>query len=225
MAKHTWGRLQDLLDEAPVSQEAKDRLFQEMSRPERHYHGVGHLEGLWRTHKRYSGPAGLAGREADRLVACAIAWHDSVYDPMRTDNEERSAEAWLAASAGGRTSEADRQWVAETIRATKDHLAYKPPAGTEATFRERLRLWVLDLDLTPLGAPPEAFDRNTRLLRLENGAKSDEAWRAAMLGFRQRFHDAPHIYRTPELATVYEAAARRNLRRPPADTSGSLDNG
>jgi predicted metal-dependent HD superfamily phosphohydrolase len=224
MAKHARGRLQDLLDEAPVDPEAKDRLFQEMSRPERHYHGVAHLEGLWRIHKRYSERAGLAGPEADRLVACAIAWHDSVYDPMRSDNEERSAEAWLAASANARLSEAERQWVAVTIRATKDHLAYEPPVGNETAFLERLRLWVLDLDLTPLGAPPESFDRNTRLLRLENGAKSDDAWRAALMGFRERFRDAPRIYRTPELAAVYEAAARRNLQRPPADTSGPLDN-
>ncbi|HEY1942953.1 MAG TPA: hypothetical protein VGH40_12595 [Roseiarcus sp.] len=226
MAKHArWERLQDLLDEAPLDAAVKDALFQEMSRPERHYHGVAHLEALWRRHRRLSERSGLAGPEADRLVACAIAWHDSVYDPLRADNEERSAEAWLAASAGAPIAEADRQWVAETIRATKDHLAYEPPAGSAATFRERLRLWVLDLDLTPLGAPAETFDRNTRLLRLESGRKSDETWRAAMVAFRRRFLDAPRIYRTPELAAIYEAAARRNLERSLARHSRPLDNG
>jgi predicted metal-dependent HD superfamily phosphohydrolase len=223
MARETrWGKLQGLLDEVPLDGAVKDRLYQEMSRPERHYHGVGHLENLWRLHRRYAGAAGLASPEADRLVACAITWHDCVYDPARSDNEERSAEAWLADSAGAPLAEADRQWVAETIRATNDHLAYEPPPGTAASPRERLRLWVLDLDLTPLGAPPEVFDRNTRLLRLENKGKSEQAWRSAVMAFRNRFLDAPRIYRTPELAAVYEAPARGNLGRPLA--SGPLDN-
>jgi predicted metal-dependent HD superfamily phosphohydrolase len=218
-----WGRLQELLDEVPLADEAKDRLFQEMSRPERHYHGVGHLANLWRLHRLYSGRAGLAGPEADRLVACAVAWHDSVYDSERHDNEDRSAEAWLAASAGARLAEAERQWVAGTIRATKDHLAYDPSPEAATSLPVRLRLWVLDLDLTSLGAAPEAFDRNTRLLRLENGRKSDAAWREGVMAFRRRFLDAPRIYRTPELAAIYEAPARRNLNRPLADVAGQLD--
>ena len=42
--------------------------------------------------------------------------------------------------------------------ATKDHLAYAPDAkaaSAEARLRERARAWVLDLDLTPLGEPPD----------------------------------------------------------------------
>ena len=219
-----WGPLQELLDETPLDDAVKDRLFHEMSRSERHYHGVGHLQTLWRLHRRYAARAGLSGQEADRLVACAIAWHDSVYDVARCDNEERSAEAWLAASVSAPLAEADRLWVAGTIRATADHLAYDPSPEAAATILERLRLWVLDLDLTPLGAPPAVFDRNTRLLRLENGAKSGAAWRKGIMAFRRRFLDAPKIYRTPELAAIYEAQARRNLRRPLADVSGTLDN-
>ena len=217
-----WGPLQDLLDETPLDDVVKDRLFHEMSRPERHYHGVGHLQDLWRLHRRYAGRAGLSGPEADRLVACAIAWHDSVYDVDRSDNEERSAEAWLAASAGTTLTQADRQWVAATIQATHDHLAYAPPPQMAATMRERLRLWVLDLDLTPLGAPPAVFDRNTRHLRLENSAKSETAWRTSIAAFKRRLLDAPHIYRTPELAAIYEARARSNMQRHL--DAGPLDN-
>ena len=208
-----WGPLQDLLDETPLDDAVKDRLFREMSRPERHYHGVGHLHDLWRLHRRYAGRAGLSGQEADMLVACAVAWHDSVYDVDRSDNEERSAEAWLVASAGAPLAEADRQWIAATIRATANHLAYAPPPQTAATTRERLRLWVLDLDLTSLGAPPAVFDRNTRLLRLENETKSDSEWRTSIAAFGRRLLDAPRIYRTPELAAIYETRARGNLRR------------
>jgi predicted metal-dependent HD superfamily phosphohydrolase len=161
---------------------------------------------------------GLADPAIDTLVACAIAYHDSVYDHSRSDNEDRSAEFWLRASAGSGVDDEDRQWVAQTIRATKDHLAYAPDAkaaSAEARLRERARAWVLDLDLTPLGEPPDVFDGNTRLLRAESGHLSDEAWEASMLAFGRRFLAAPRIYRFPELAAIFESSARRNLARLP----------
>jgi predicted metal-dependent HD superfamily phosphohydrolase len=216
-ASARWRGLQDLFEHVPLDDRAKEQLFDEMSKPDRLYHGVAHLELLWRRHKLYSGGVGLADPAIDRLVACAIAYHDAVHDHSRPDNEERSAEFWLRASAGSPVRDEDRQWVAQTIRATGDHLAYAPDAkaGAETRLRERARAWVLDLDLTPLGDPPDVFESNTRLLRAEAGQLSDEAWKASMLAFGRRFLAAPRIYRFPQIAAIYEASARRNLARLP----------
>lgn len=213
-----WGGLQDLFEHVPLDDRAKGQLFDEMSRPDRLYHGVGHLETLWRRHRLYSGRVGLADPVTDTLVACAIAYHDSVYDFSGSDNEGRSAENWLRASAGSSVSEADRQWVAATIRATKDHLGYAPrrkAANARGKLRERAREWVLDLDLTPLGEPPDIYQHNTGLLRAEQKHLSDSEWDAGLMAFRKRFLAAPQIYRFPELAAIYDASARRNLARPP----------
>ena len=90
-----------------------------------------------------------------------------------------------------------------------------PPASAKARLRERARVWMLDLDLTPLGEPPDVFDDNTRRLREESRHLSDEQWRASMLAFQRHLLAAPRIYRSPELAAIYEAAARRNLARLP----------
>jgi predicted metal-dependent HD superfamily phosphohydrolase len=227
MAKQArWGRLQDLFDHVPLDDQAKERLLDEMSLPRRHYHSVAHLEALWRRHRLYSARAGFADPEIDQLVACAISYHDSVYTVGSSDNEERSAKNWLRASAGSPLPEDDRQWVAQTIRATKDHLAYRPdPAARSprAQLRDRVRAWVLDLDLTPLGAPPEEFDRNTHRLRLEAAAVSEAQWWAGMSAFRRRFLEAPRIYRTPELGAIFEAAARRNLARQFPGEASSAD--
>jgi predicted metal-dependent HD superfamily phosphohydrolase len=217
MASHArWRELQDLLEHVPVDDRARTQLLKEMSRPERLYHGVKHLELLWRRHRQYAERAGLADPAIDTLVACAIAYHDSVYDSRRSDNEKRSAEAWMSASEGSSISQEDRRWVERTILATKDHLA-APPEAAAVTARSRLRekahQWMLDLDLTPLGDSPEVFDRNTRLLRAESGHLSDEEWTASMLSFGRIFLDAPHIYQTPTLAAIYESAARGNLAR------------
>jgi len=200
-----------------LSDLAKDRLLAEMSRPGRVYHGVGHLETLWRRHGLYSPEAGLAGPAPTRLLACAIAYHDSVYDVRRDDNEDRSAEVWLRDSAASPVSEEDREWVARTISATSDHLAYHPDvhaSGAKARLREKARLWMLDLDLTPLGESPEIFDENSRQLRAEFAHLSSAKWRAKMLEFRRRFLEAPQIYRSPALAARFEVAARGNLTRP-----------
>jgi len=215
-----WRELQDLFDHVPVGDPAKDRLFAEMSRPGRHYHGLRHLEILWRRHGLYSPQAGLSGPGPTRLLACTIAYHDSVYDVHRDDNEECSARVWLRDSADSPVSEADRDWVARTISATSDHLAYHmdPAAsGAKAKLREKARQWMLDLDLTPLGDTPETFDENSRELRAEFAHMSNAEWRASMLEFRRRFLEAPQIYRTPVLAAHFEATARSNLARPLPD--------
>jgi predicted metal-dependent HD superfamily phosphohydrolase len=212
-----WRELQDLFEHVPLEDPIKDRLLAEMSRPGRIYHGVKHLEILWRRHGLYSVEAGLAGPAPTRLLACAIAYHDSVYDVRRDDNEDRSAEVWLRDSAAAHLSEEDREWVARTISATSDHLSYHADlraSGPKARLREKARLWMLDLDLTPLGETPETFDENSLQLRAEFAHLSSAKWRASMMEFRRRFLEAPQIYRSPVLAAHFEVAARSNLARP-----------
>lgn len=209
-----WAGLDDLFRHVPLGEDSKRRLFEEMNRPGRLYHGVNHIAQLWRRHRRFAAEAGLDDPDIDRLMACTIAWHDSVYDPLRGDNEERSAGVWLDASKAGDLSAEDREWVAETIRATKNHLAYRPNGRLRAERskqRERARQWMLDLDLSTLGDPPKVFEANTRQLRSEFAHQSDKQWMEKLRGFYSQLLHAPRIYRTPSLATRYEAQARRNL--------------
>jgi predicted metal-dependent HD superfamily phosphohydrolase len=201
-----------LLARVPLPQRAKSELTAMMETDDRHYHGVGHLALLWRRHRLYAAAEGLNGPEIEILIACAIAYHDCVYERGRRDNEERSAEVWMRASAGTALSEDDRAWVADTIRATADHLAYPDPAAT-APLRERARAWVLDLDLTPLGEADADFDRNTELLRREVPHLTDAQYDAGRLGFLRKISAAPRVYRTPTLAAQFEAQARANFAR------------
>jgi predicted metal-dependent HD superfamily phosphohydrolase len=201
-----------LLARAPLSDHAKAELTAMMATEDRHYHGIGHLALLWRRHRLYAAAEGLTAPEIETLIACAIAYHDCVYARGRRDNEERSAEVWLRASAGAHLSDEDRAWVADTIRATADHLAYPDPAA-DAPLRERARVWVLDLDLTPLGEADADFDRNTELLRLEVPHLTDAQYDAGRLGFLRKISDAPRVYRTPTLAAQFEAQARANFAR------------
>jgi predicted metal-dependent HD superfamily phosphohydrolase len=208
-----------LFDRVPIDAAAKADLVARMTTPDRFYHGLDHLALLWDRHCAYAGQTGFD--EMDRLIACAIAFHDCVYDSRREDNEERSAEVWMNASRQSGLSGADRLWVAETICATRDHLTYlqtaaidrAPPRNAGGCLRKRARSWMLDLDLTPLGETPAEFDRNTQMLRREYLHLSERQWQEGQIDFLRRFFEAPRIYASPTLEAVFEAPARRNLEQ------------
>jgi predicted metal-dependent HD superfamily phosphohydrolase len=198
--------LHHMLDTAALSPPVRNDVVRRMAAPERHYHGLGHLAVLWTRHGRYGGGTPFVAPAASRLIACSIAFHDLIYDPLRRDNEHRSAALWRA-SAPADLSARDVDWVATTIEATADHLAPRPAT----TARARLVLWMLDLDLSPLGEAPGVFARNTSALRLEFRHMAYADWECGRLAFLRKLQAAPRIYRSAPLAAAFEAQARRNI--------------
>src|SRR6266545_2339808 len=129
-----------------------DYLFTRYTGPDRHYHGIGHIA------------ASLAELDAVReqcqnpdAVEMAIWFHDCVYDANRLDNEEQSAEIAEDSLAHMGASKELIRTVCDLVLATR-HQA--PPQ----TQDERV---LVDIDLTPLGAPPQVFDDNGELIRQE----------------------------------------------------------
>lgn len=214
--RREFGVLVPLFALVPVSTDAKRNLLRLYSAEGRHYHGTGHLEILWARHHRFASAARLDSSAIHRLIASAIAYHDAVYDTRWSDNESRSAELWCQDSADSTIEPGERAWVADTIRATADHLGYRPDidaADLSLPVTERARIWMLDLDLTPLGEAAAAFEANAALLRLENSGRPEVAHDLAERAFLERILAAPRIYRSPVLAAVFESEARRNIAR------------
>jgi predicted metal-dependent HD superfamily phosphohydrolase len=197
----------DLLDAATLSTADRADLVSRVCHPARRYHGRDHLATLWRRHLDLCRGGEFDHPRDHRMIASAIAYHDAVHEPGRLDNELRSAALWRA-HAGGLAPE-EAVWVAETIEATADHL--RSPDALAGDKLGRMRLWVLDLDLTPLGEQPDEFALNTALLRAEFSDLDDRAWEQGRLKFLRRFLQAPRIYRSPAIAAVFEAQARRNI--------------
>jgi len=75
------------------------------------------------------------------------------------------------------------------------------------------RAWMLDLDLTPLGERPEAFNANTEALRREYAHLSDQAWNQGRAAFLRGIAATPRLFRTPVLHTAFEPQARANFAR------------
>jgi predicted metal-dependent HD superfamily phosphohydrolase len=194
-----------------ISDPVRAELRRAYAAPDRHYHGLRHIETL----------LGLADRHADAIsdrvaVEAAIWFHDAIYDTRRNDNEERSAALASARLAG--TAGDDRiARIAAMIRATAGHAV---PAFADAGAAQDCALF-LDMDLAILGSAPAAFEAYERAVRREYDWVSEPQWiagrRAVVAGFLAR----PAIYATAAFRATHEAAARRNL----ADAMARLDRG
>jgi predicted metal-dependent HD superfamily phosphohydrolase len=205
--------LHDLLITAALPEHARIDVLRRMGAPGRHYHGLRHLGYLWTRHRRYGTGTPFTGRRLSRLIACAILFHDAIYDPARTDNERRSALLWRR-SAPTDLAARDIDWVAQTILATANHLAPRPAR----TLRQRAMLWMLDLDLTPLGEEPGLFARNTHALRVEYRHVPAGEWERRRMGFLRTLQSAPALYRSAPIAAAFAARARRNIAREVGET-------
>ena len=90
----------------------RDELIAAYAAPNRHYHNLAHIEDCLDKLARIDG---LSATEREILTE-AIWWHDVVYDPRRSDNEELSAqlaEQHVAADIRGE--------VGRPIRLTRTH--------------------------------------------------------------------------------------------------------
>ena len=184
-----------------ISQPLRAELVRAYAAPERHYHGLRHIEALLR----------LADACADAItdrdaIEAAIWFHDAIYDTRRHDNEERSADLAVARLTG--TAAPDRlECIATMIRATAGHCV---PDFIDAGAVQDCALF-LDMDLAILGSPAAEFEDYERAVRREYDWVSEPQWRAGRRTVLADFLARPAIYASARFRTSHEAAARRNL--------------
>jgi predicted metal-dependent HD superfamily phosphohydrolase len=200
----------DMLAHVPVSPAEKSALRARMGAADRHYHDMRHCAVLWARHKAFGAGTSIVEAPWHQRLACAIAYHDSIYVPARKDNETRSAALWRAAQP--EMDDEGFEWVAGTIGATSNHLAAAPSPNLSADAWAA-RLWMLDLDLTPLGETSAIFDANTLDLRREFAHLAQTEWETRRVGFLKGMLAYPALFRTPVLNAAFEAQARTNLTR------------
>ncbi len=171
--------------------------------PERHYHGLAHIEALLALAAEYH--RALTDPEA---IEAAIWFHDAVYDSHAKDNEAQSA-ALARAKLAGRTGEDRIGRIATMIEATATH---EVPAFDDAGAAKDAAL-LLDMDLSILGAAPDVFDAYEQAVRREYDWVEEAAWRAGRGTVLRGFLARRHIFHTPEFRSRFEAQARKNMER------------
>ena len=201
--------LAELLRRADLPKNVISDLCARMRAAPRKYHDLGHIALLWERHVSIEMEDGFKGDHAMRLAACAIAFHDAIIEPGRSDNEDRSAQLFRGGAADCMAAD-DVTWVVDTIRATQDHLKLVIDAGS---WRGRLRQRIVDLDLTPLGETPKVFADNTQMLRLEQSNLDYHTWNKRRLSFLAKINGAPIIFRCGDISGRFERSARLNIER------------
>jgi predicted metal-dependent HD superfamily phosphohydrolase len=141
----------------------------------------------------------------------AAAWfHDAVYVPGATDNEDRSARMAQSCLMAAGAPEALSERVARMVLAT-NHADL--PSDPDARL-------LCDIDLSILGRGASEFDRFEQRIRQEYAWVAEPVYRLARSEVLASFLRRSSIYRTERFVQRYERQARQNLERILAALSG-----
>ncbi|MER5949606.1 hypothetical protein ABT127_26495 [Streptomyces sp. NPDC001904] len=174
-----------------------DNLLTRWAEPHRRYHTRTHLTAVL-DHIDV-----LERHAANPDTVRLAAWfHDAVYRPDRSENEERSAalaERALTEAGLPRSQVTD---VARLVRLTVTH----DPADGDPDGET-----LCDADLAILAADPAAYAAYTRAVREEYAFVPDEAFREGRAAILRQLLDLPALFRTPYGKRHWESPARDNL--------------
>ncbi|MEU9027753.1 hypothetical protein AB0D46_09485 [Streptomyces sp. NPDC048383] len=195
------------IDPAPYA----DRLLAAWAEPQRRYHTTTHLADVLARIDVLTDadpatpPTDAATDPTDPAAVELAAWfHDAVYRPDRSENEERSAA--LAERALPELG-VDAARTAETARLVRLTVTHDPAPGD--TNGEVL----CDADLGVLAGAPAAYDAYAAAVRAEYDFVPEDAFRAGRAAVLRQLLSLPRLFRTPYGAGHWEAPARANLTR------------
>lgn len=170
--------------------------------PKRHYHSLQHLEECLE-HLDMSEEDGRYSASNVAAVEAAIWYHDVVYEPLRGDNEARSADWGVKSLTGGGVEASVISMVGELILVTK-HDVY-PVSGDFSL--------IVDIDLAILGAGIARFGDYERQIRAEYSGVPGILYRRKRAEVLERFLQRSPLYGTPYFQEHFEARAVKNLKR------------
>lgn len=197
-----WAAGSDWGDRARRLDGLRDQLLAAWSAPGRCYHGPRHLLAVLDAVKSHS---------PSTAFKLASWFHDAVYEPTRSDNEEESAR-WLESSAGlltenGLVNPGDLRLALSMIRATARPLEAWQQGEVLARF--------LDADFQVFASLPEDYDRYVAGVRQEYSFVSDEIFYFGRGSFLHRLDQEVQQrgYFFREASPLAESLARSNLER------------
>jgi len=171
--------------------------------PQRHYHTWAHIEALLGHFEDIQNQL-----HDPTAVRWALYWHDAIYDPQASDNEDKSADL-LREEASPELAAEQLERADCIIRATKSH---QLPAGLGAQDASDLSLF-LDIDLSILGASRSVFDRYESQIREEYSFVPTDIYCQARGGILKGFLTRDRLYFSDHYHALWETTARENLQR------------
>ena len=163
----------------------------------RHYHNLGHLDNMSTELENVRNKI-----TCFTSVSFSIFYHDAIYNSTSKSNEEKSAEFAIKHLQKLGTDLRFREKVSEQILATKLH---------ERSHDNDIN-YLLDADLSILGAGPDDYLAYTQKIRKEYSIYPDLLYKPGRKKVLQHFLDSESIFKTNYFIENYEVQARKNIR-------------
>lgn len=196
--KRSWTQLSAEYGEETVA------FFQELveaySSPKRYYHTLAHIEKLLLYVDQYKKKLTFP-----QQIQWAIWYHDAVYNPLRKDNEEKSALLAQTRLQELGLAEESYGYVVPWILATKDHKL--PPEAN--TFDGE---FLLDIDLSILGTSRSEYEEYCSQIRKEYAMYPRVLYNRGRKKVLHHFLDREFIFKTDVCQEQWEKKAKENLR-------------
>ncbi|MBL1095340.1 HD domain-containing protein [Streptomyces coffeae] len=183
----------------PAAAPYGEDLLARWAEPQRRYHTTDHLIAVLDRIDELLAQVAAPDPDAIRLAAW---FHDAVYLPERSTNEDRSARVAERALPEAGVSEARTEEVARLVRLTTDH---DPATGD--TNAEVL----CDADLAVLAGSPEEYGAYAAAVREEYGFVPDDTFREGRANVLRHLLGLPRLFRTTVAHDRWEETARRNM--------------
>ena len=179
------------MDPTPVY----DDLVRRYSETDRRYHDWSHLAHCLREFDRVAARMGIPD-----AVELALWFHDAVYVPGASDNEQRSADLFSQWTRTG-FSPTLVEKICGLILITTHR---QPPNEGDESY-------MVDIDLSSFGEDWPDFLRDTRNVRIEQAHVPDAVYHPAHARFLKMLLNRLRIFHTDFFHERYEASARRNI--------------
>ncbi|MEL6356389.1 MAG: hypothetical protein AAFQ37_05575 [Bacteroidota bacterium] len=170
----------------------------------RYYHNLNHLSNMFFGLDNY--PNQIAQYTC---LALTIFYHDIIYNPLRKDNERRSAELAKTRLLNAGLAPAEVQIIYNYILATQHHL--NPSHDADLSL-------LLDLDLAILGAPRDQYAEYAQQIRREYWMYPRPFYRQGRKKALQHFLQRKRIFQTAHFSSL-EARVKENLAWEMQETS------
>lgn len=171
------------------------------TQPYRKYHNIVHINECLTELEAASALCPISHHQ-NRVLETAIWFHDAVYNPYSSFNEEKSA-ALLKSCLTIPTNIRDE--AVDAIIATKYH------TKDQEDISDTTKL-MLDIDLSGLGKDWKTFFGNTKNIHHEYYNTPIELFRKGRVQFFETLLQRQSIYYTDTFKTRYEAQARNNIQ-------------
>ncbi|XP_071953062.1 uncharacterized protein [Antedon mediterranea] len=203
---------EDLCSECSVESTLSERwwslLEARYSEDGRYYHTLHHIGKLNEEISRV-----LSELKRPDLVYWSVFFHDIIYDPKSSKNEEESAKMFeaFAAECLPEAPSCDITDVFNWILMTRSHITHVHL--TPNMYANEDKYYFLDADMHVLGLADDEYDEYSDQIRSEYIHVAVDTYKERRTKLLQGFLKLPNIYATQVFRDKYEVQARRNMRR------------